>query len=159
MQPSIRKAALRAAAKLAFSVTLVGCAAHDPSAETTTDETDTANQQLRRHHPVRHAGICGTTDGGTPNTYAKQCCEDVVHASFTKTGVPRTSGAPASADTKACCSALAAFHDLDPNTMFSWPERAECCETLGWSGAASCTPWGPPVPPAMRRRTANLGVS
>lgn len=158
MRPDIRKAALRAAAKLAFSVTVVGCAAHEPSADPTTTETDTANQEVRSRHPVSHPGLCGTTDGGVPDTYAKQCCEGVVHASFTKKGTYKASG-PALPDTKTCCSALAAFHDHDPATMWSWPERSECCGVLEWSGAATCTPWGPPVPPAMRRRAAARGVS
>jgi hypothetical protein len=53
--------------------------------------------------------------------------------------------------TRGCCTVLAKA--ADKAGTFSWPERMQCCEAIGWSAAATCTPWGPPVPPAMNRRT------
>jgi hypothetical protein len=59
--------------------------------------------------------------------------------------------------TEECCQMTAEYYDdyiwdsgtsnseLDPN----WAYRDECCELLDWTGSMTCTPWGPPTPPAM----------
>lgn len=59
--------------------------------------------------------------------------------------------------TEECCQMTAEYYDdliwdsgtsnaeLDPN----WEYRDECCRLLDWTGSMTCTPWGPPTPPAM----------
>jgi hypothetical protein len=65
-----------------------------------------------------------------------------------------------SSETKACCKLLQSHYDgeLADGGIGAWewdgnPDlRSRCCATLGWSSGGTCTPWGPPVPPAMPRR-------
>ena len=148
MTPEIHRAALRAAAKLAFSAVVVGCGG--ATADTTTDPNaapaDTAADDLSVARRTTVASYCAKHHAGETE---KQCCEDeVASASFPKD--PHPSDKPdtrVDVLTRACCTVLA--KDADKAQTFSWPERTQCCEAIGWAAAGTCTPWGPPVPPAM----------
>lgn len=53
----------------------------------------------------------------------------------------------------ACCTAFAgpprsALNDPWPN--YELLRNAGCCHVTGWGREMHCTPWGPPMPPAMR---------
>ena len=145
MTPEIQRAALRAAAKLALSALAFGCGGVAATPDPGVTPTDTSADDLKygssdvpsyckKHHP-------GATE--------QQCCEDeVATAKFPKDPHPST-GPDTRVDalTRACCTVLA--KDADEAQTFSWPERTQCCEAIGWSAAGTCTPWGPPVPPEM----------
>ena len=134
MLSDIQRSALRAAAKLAFSATVFGCSATagDPAEGEKTSDT-TADLRSAAHD--------------------EQCCKEIVHHAFPDAGGFTSPPPQVSHEVKNCCSVLAKAADKriaagDPNG-WSWPERSECCSVLGWQGAATCTPWGPAVPPAM----------
>ena len=52
-----------------------------------------------------------------------------------------------------CCTAIQASIDGDGSVWGEWSDanlRAYCCGTVfNWTSDGSCTPWGPPMPPAM----------
>ena len=50
------------------------------------------------------------------------------------------------AETNRGAVAMAELQELDD---FGWAGRETCCRVLDWPGGATCTPWGPPTPPAM----------
>ncbi len=152
MTPEIHRAALRAAAKLAFSVMVGGCGGAtvetppDPTGTPGATPVDTSGDDLSVSRGSSVGSYCSKHHHGETQ---HACCEaEVAGATFPKDA--RSSDKPdmrVDALTRACCTVLA--HDADKTQTFSWPERTQCCEAIGWSAAATCTPWGPPVPPAM----------
>lgn len=148
MTPEIHRAALRAAAKLALSAVVLGCggAAADTQNDPGASPTDTSAGDLTSRSSGDVAGYCHKHHA---HESQHQCCVDeVATASFPKD--PHFSANPdlrVDALTRACCTVLA--KDADKTNDFSFKERGECCAAIGWSAAATCTPWGPPVPPEM----------
>ena len=74
---------------------------------------------------------------------------------------------PANADVTSCCAAIVTRLDYEERTMFgvapdasAWvsDERAAaqvhwaCCAEANEPEGPTCTPWGPPMPPAMPRQ-------
>lgn len=127
-------AALRAASKVAFSVAvLAGCAeqsAADPASDDPSQESE-----------VKGASAC---DGGKKFT-----CDDLVNAAFPTPGNYPGKKVTVSKEVASCCDEL-----LESKGAMT-PHRWDCCanttatdEKIGMA----CTPWGPPVPPAMKRR-------
>ena len=185
MLSDIQRAALRAAAKLAFSATIIGCGggtAVEPANEPSTDEktpvatTESTDDALRVRHPRRDAGVKLDTGVEGDTGHAPTCgyypsqaclCKQVVADAFPDGGTPPPRWSPDPApnmppEVTSCCTLLAHEADVraqshDPNG-WDWAERDTCCGVIGWNAAATCTPWGPPVPPAMRRNL-KLGVA
>jgi hypothetical protein len=163
MTSDIQRAALRAAAKLTFAAVVFGCGGStEPTTSDTTAATNDPNAEgsagtgeydlKRSHHPKTTA----QTYCASMHSYEteEQCCKaEVASASFPAT--PHWSADPdtrVDALTRDCCTVLAKAATAAQD--WSWQERGECCAAIGWNAAATCTPWGPPVPPAMPRLLA-----
>jgi hypothetical protein len=167
MREEVARAALRAAAKLAFSATLIGCGGVPGEVENPDPSESNADEVRRREpakpkHDARTSASNASHCGSERACADKSCCSKKVHASFGKDSFPDPATVPA--DVKSCCRILSAHYDdllQSPDAggdAFSWegPDsdiRAACCSAIGWN-TPTCTPWGPPVPPAMRRRVA-----
>jgi hypothetical protein len=189
MLPETQKAALRAAAKIAFFSTVMGCggAVDTPAGSAANPETsdtspgggqtptgvasseggsgsgsgsddDAASGAVDAATPIPDAVAITTCDNGSSQL---ACCEAQLNATF-----PDASGwrfgtdAGASPETTACCEVLQSYYDHAEGGMsFSWGSdsnlRGPCCfGVLGMRTGGTCTPWGPPVPPAMPKRMA-----
>lgn len=170
MNRDVFSAALRATAKVAFSMAVVGCSASE-SAETASTESD-----IEKGCPDEKnadAGPSGSNVGTGSKADSGPSCdallaafsaehekyESEVGAHFADGGTAGDAPTPAtiSTETKSCC------YDEVSKQGFRSPHREACCYggALSWLEAlesgntniqAACTPWGPPVPPAMKRR-------
>jgi hypothetical protein len=163
MRSDIQRAALRAAAKLVFSAGVFGCggaSAVDPSAQTDKAPADPASSTEGDLSASRDAGHRAHDAGNVcdPRTHyglsKDDCCADVVATAYPDGG-PSWSQNPAPhvrTEVRQCCQFLADEADAKAKMGqggFSWPQRDTCCAVIGWTGAATCTPWGPAVPPPM----------
>jgi hypothetical protein len=147
MRHDVHLAALRAAAKIALSATVVGCGASAPAGGTSGSTS---------------SAVVGS-DGQQAESF--DCCEqklqDAVASDDGGTAGLQTLGD----ELNACCQVMANHYDDEYNSdagnpqAWSWGDdsnlKRACCSDIHWA-SATCTPWGPPVPPAMRklRRTA-----
>lgn len=161
MRSDVHAAALRAAAKVAFSVAFIGgCSAADPEpaegadpvtasgAEPGTSESDLSAKKPKKPKLVAAAGTSCHGDGSAA---PKPSCEAVVNAAFPSEGAYPGAKQSVAPDVQACCAELLVkSQGALPN------HRWDCCANLPANApqnvAIACTPWGPPVPPAMKRR-------
>lgn len=159
MHRDVFSAALRATAKVAFSMAIVtGCTASE-SPETGSSDSDIkrgCSDDAKKPDAAPAEPDCASTlatyEAGRNkwladlDAYYQDAGADTDHA-------PK---APAvSAEAKACC------HEEVSKEGWGAPHRASCCQgALSWQEALdngdqavemACTPWGPPVPPAMKR--------
>jgi hypothetical protein len=157
MRSEVFSAALRATAKVAFSVAFIGgCSTAGDDAKSTESEINAAN-------PCHDAGSpdakpsCDEALGALDARYAKYDSELTAHFDDAGTMEEAPSPPTATADETACCRAA-----LVKDGYMS-PHRDSCCRgPFRWGQAvegddsrkitSACTPWGPPVPPAMNRR-------
>jgi hypothetical protein len=149
--------ALKAAAKVAFSVALLdGCAGATKGVSGTPDpggsEAVTSTNGSDKKHD---AGNADASDGQPLS------CDAVLAETFPAPDKYQWQGVPQSAEVVSCCDAeLTAKGDASRY-------RFECCVAydpavsdggadgvLAQKHGSACTPWGPPVPPAMKRRVA-----
>ena len=165
MEKHVHAAALRAAAKVAFSMAFIGCSspAKAPSQEAADGEGyDTVTSDVTEA-PARGASGGASAKPAAPvppchkdaGTTTTRSCKEVVASAFPDAGwVSPGEGTPVSDQVKACCTELLTTNEFD-----AFAERWACCDAVGaFSGGGppgigmACTPWGPPVPPAMRRK-------
>ena len=154
MRSDVHSAALRAAAKVAFSVAfLAGCSspAEGENADGTPANTDESDIKSGKK------SSCGSeADAATP---PKLSCDQIVAAAFPTEGNYPGKKQSVSAEVQTCCDEL-----LVKSGGLSH-HRWDCCANLpadaGQSVGIACTPWGPPVPPSMpsRKRRAQLEVA
>jgi hypothetical protein len=154
MNRAIREKALAAAARVTFSVGMIGlaagCGGSVDSGDGETGSTDTTASSDLKKSKGGKADHCHDEDAGL-DTSDPKACGDFIQASFPAGKFPTADQVKnPDADVKACCDTLATEWDKD-NT-FGAPERTTCCAILGWQGHPSCTPWGPPVPPKFKPR-------
>src|SRR5579859_2395179 len=149
MTPEIRRAALRAAAKVALCTALpasaLACGGSIASPSSTGD-------------PATAPAATAKPYAAPAESVVAACREEALSATFPTTLRPGPN-ADLRVDeaTRDCCQVLANHADL--KMTFEWPLRAKCCDAIGWDAAATCTPWGPPVPAPMRgRRVARRRV-
>lgn len=174
MRADVHLAALKAAAKVAFSmVVLNGCSggllsqareSGDDADEGAADYDRAAPGSASTKAPTRSLGkkACPKEDAAAP---AKASCEQTLAAAFPTPGDYQWKPVPQSKDVVACCDADLAAHEA--MSKYRWdccvaydaaevrPEADEFAllqKTLGAEHGMACTPWGPPVPPAMNRR-------
>jgi hypothetical protein len=156
MRSDVHARALRAAAKVAFSVAFLGgCSgaqtgANDPLDGENTDGVDEAELKSGCHEvPPTPA-----KDASAP----KLSCEQVVASAFPTEGDYPGAKQNVSAAVQTCCATL-----LEKSQGALAAHRWDCCANLpadaGQQVSIACTPWGPPVPPRMRRRSTALGLS
>jgi hypothetical protein len=133
MRTDVHDAALKAAAKVAFSLAFLnGCGVP------TTSEPASTESALE----------------------GKPCCDATLEAAFPNPPGPDSKPVTATKEILACCTAeldtdgfeakhrAQCCYDLvDESGDGGWPNGP-------LAGHVACTPWGPPVPPAFDRRTA-----
>lgn len=164
MRSDVHSAALRAAAKVAFSVAFIGgCAAQtaegedpataDGAGAATSAEADLsakAKKAKKNSGKATAAPGCHHADASAP----KLSCEQVVNAAFPTDGNYPGVKQSVSAEVQTCCVELLA--PSDGGVPMLAEHRWDCCANLpadaGQQVNIACTPWGPPVPPAMKRR-------
>ncbi len=160
MRSDVHTAALRAAAKVAFSVAFIGgCSAPSPDGAEGNEPTKpgadgvepgVADSELsaKKHQPTAPTSTsCHQGDSGGP----KPSCESVVAAAFPTEGNYPGTKQTVSHDVQTCCAEL-----LTKSQGALANHRWDCCANLApdapQSVSIACTPWGPPVPPSMKRR-------
>ena len=159
MRSDVHSAALRAAAKVAFSVAFIGgCAAQTAEGEdpatadgtpaATSAEADLSAKKTKKKDKVSALpDDCHHEDASVP----KLSCEQVVAAAFPTEGNYPGKRQSVSAEVQTCCAEL--LGDRDGGLP---AHRWDCCANLpadpGQNIGIACTPWGPPVPPSMKRR-------
>lgn len=161
MRSDVHFAALRAAAKVAFSVAFIGgCAAQAAEADdatnpegtepATTAEADLSAKNKTKKKSETSSALpsgCHHADASVP----KLSCEQVVNAAFPTEGNYPGKKQSVSAEVQTCCAEL--LTDRDGGLP---AHRWDCCANLpadaGQNVGIACTPWGPPVPPSMKRR-------
>jgi len=152
MTPETHRLALRAAAKLALSALLplapfaaVACgSAGSGEATTPTSASNELTSASDAGTPKEVALYCAAL---APDASPRDCCDtELATASF---------GDDAGTDslTLGCCDVL--IHTQDP---WASDKLGECCYALGTPHGPACTPWGPPVPPAMGWRRGALSA-
>jgi hypothetical protein len=160
MRNDVHGAALRAAAKVAFSVAFIGgCSAAAPDAaeadpvtgNNDNSEPGTTESDLSAKKPKKPkvAPPASTSCHGNPTT--PPSCEAVVNAAFPTEGNYPGTKQSVSSEVQACCVELIDKAQGGALTSHRW----DCCANLPadapQSTAIGCTPWGPPVPPRMKR--------
>jgi hypothetical protein len=149
MRSDVHSAALKAAAKVAFSVALLNTACAN---EASTDD-EASNESALAKGPAAEAPDCH--DDKQP-----KACSSVLASAFPTPGGYQWEPVPQSAEVVACCDKELTVHGA------MTPYRWDCCVAYDpkavdggtppgpWSGGhgLACTPWGPPVPPSMNRR-------
>lgn len=158
MRNDVHFAALRAAAKVAFSVAFVGgCSAATTLADDETGETtESAYNAKKPSKTVKPPCPTKTKDAGKPS------CDAILASAFGDAGAWPTGDEPVSPEVKSCCAeAITKSLAQDPisgRADYHW----QCCGATNWGAdidvdggiGMACTPWGPPVPPAMKKRKA-----
>ena len=140
MTPEIRKAAIRAAAKVALVVS-VGCSGGSAAAPPSNAATGP--------DPAPAAATCEAHLASLAVVKAGElAADDPLHDRNDVFGeVFADVAARHDAHTQQCCTEV--LGDVD---AASKPYRWECCSALASVGTAqpfACTPWGPPCPPTM----------
>ena len=155
MRSDVHTAALRAAAKVAFSVAFIsGCGSPASPADATGGENaDGTESDIKsgKKKAGTDTGCESEKDASAP----KLTCDQVVSAAFPTEGrYPGTKQA-VSAEVESCCEQLLTdSHGALAN------HRWDCCANLpadaGQGAGIACTPWGPPVPPSMKPRGSRM---
>jgi hypothetical protein len=182
MLPETHRAALRAAAKIAFFSTVLGCGGSvdtgtntspavggktPPQASSPSDDgpqqTDAsvADSSASPDSAITPDAPPLLDAGVVPGIYT--CREIVESAPWPDGGISWGGDAGVSAGTIACCQRLADFYDSQYSSgdgglsAWGWGTdkdfKADCCAAIGYE-STTCTPWGPPVPPAMPKKAA-----
>lgn len=145
MRSDVHSAALRAATKVAFSVAFLGgcTAGSDLADDDLASSSDELSKGCRKAKDKTEQKDAGATKPLT--------CEQVVNAAFPVEGDYPGAKLPVSVQVQSCCVEL-----LEKSQGALAQHRWDCCANLpagaGQSVNIACTPWGPPVPPAMKRR-------
>lgn len=164
MRSDVHFAALRAAAKVAFSVAFIGgCAAQAAEADdaanpdgtepATAAEADLSAKNKTKKNSDKTSTLpsgCHHEDASVPQL----SCDQVIAAAFPTEGTYPGAKQSVSAEVQTCCAEA-----LDKSQGLA-AHRWDCCANLpadaGPNVGLACTPWGPPVPPAMRRRATSV---
>jgi hypothetical protein len=167
MRSDVHSAALRAAAKVAFSVAFIsGCAApgastegesdpNDPTAgyddtEVSTSESNLGSKKKPATTTTRSSALTSGChkEAGAPKPLT---CEQVINAAFPTEGNYPGEKQSVSVQVQTCCAEA-----LASETGWMMEHRWDCCANLpadaGQNLNIACTPWGPPVPPSMKNR-------
>lgn len=161
MRSDVHTAALRAAAKVAFSMAfLTGCAASTDLANADNDVdgdgTDPGTAESDISSKKNTASKIATSRCTKKPTPPKQSCEQLINAAFPTDGDYPGTKQNVSKEVQACCTDL--LTKPGPDGLGMTAHRWDCCanSTPGVDVFMACTPWGPPVPPSMKRRALRL---
>ena len=151
MRSDVHSKALRAAAKVAFSVVFLG-GCSSAATDDANDAVDTEGTSAADLKSGCHGGA--TKDAAPP----KLSCEQVVASAFPTEGNYPGKKKSVSAEAQTCCVEL-----LEKSQGALAAHRWDCCANLpadaGQEVGIACTPWGPPVPPRMQRRGNSLALA
>jgi hypothetical protein len=155
MRSDVHTAALRAAAKVAFSVAFIaGCSSADTAEEQSEGTSASTESDINSKHDAACHEASADTDAGP-----KLSCDQIVAAAFPTEGGYPGKKQSVSSDVQSCCLEL-----LTESKGVLASHRWDCCANLPPSDAGvgifghgpnvgiACTPWGPPVPPSMKNR-------
>lgn len=170
MRPDVHQSALKAAAKVAFSVVFLnGCAAQLESQEAAatgsgeggeqaTSEADLSPKKKPLHHVTKTSVTKAGNDAGAScdaSPPAPVSCDATLAAEFPKPGDYKWKPEARSTDVVACCVDELKAHEA--SSKYRWdccvaydaadPNKQEVSQRFG----GACTPWGPPVPPSAKR--------
>jgi hypothetical protein len=171
MRNDVQLAALKAAAKVAFSMALLNaCSSTDGTVnagtgtEKDTDQTESdgsgaasnpsREKKLLGKKPVPSSSAAKEDSGTVPPT--PQNCQAVLAAAYPTPGDYQPDPVPQSKAVVTCCE-----EELTKNAIDS-TYRWDCCVAFNAEvnpqiprdtpeHGLACTPWGPPVPPSMKR--------
>jgi hypothetical protein len=144
-------AALKAASRVAFGIVVLGGC----SAAATEEDTVASESEINAKAPCP-----SKQDAGTDAAPSKPSCENVLASAFPDGGNDFSSmqnPPKVSDEVKTCCAEHLASED---ENTWQLQYRWSCCGVLdNWNNpdpkiSMACTPWGPPVPPAMKRMKA-----
>ncbi len=150
VEPHVRRKALQYAAKLAFGSLAIGCGGKVIDEQAVPDATTDDALAEASFDASYESGVCTGVVEADANITDEliQCCIDTI-------GAAADAGTLDAGDVTqvSCCHALSATSSLW--TDGSWPDPTlyRCCGVVKTS---YCSPWGPPMPPAMNEwRGAN----
>lgn len=155
MRADVHSKALRAAAKVAFSVVFLGgcSSAAREGGDALDSEGNAESYEADLKSGCHEDASAPTKDAAAP----KLSCEQVVATAFPTEGNYPGAKKAVSAEVQTCCVEL-----LDKSQGALAAHRWDCCANLpadaGQEVGIACTPWGPPVPPRMRRRSLALAM-
>jgi hypothetical protein len=150
MDKATHFAALRAAARVAFGVIVLGgCSAAAEKEDAVANESE-----INAKDPCPSKADSGPAPDATPT---KPSCDTVLASAFPDGGDDFAASQDPNAklvsdDVKACCEEHLTQDDETWNLQYRW----SCCGVLdSWNNpnqkiSIACTPWGPPVPPKMK---------
>ena len=171
MNLTIRRMALRNAAKVALGTFVVGCGGsivvgQEPDAQSDAKANPKQDAALDAVVPEQDAALACTghtevdASDVTDETFA--CCVAEVKSATgdaSPWGDPNGPDASAVASNPAaenCCNVILARIDNEPDGgsigndyMAAGDALNWCCIALNYPTGAACTPWGPPMPPEM----------
>lgn len=141
MRHDVHSAALAAASRVAFSILLAGCAGAQSEAADDPTAAQNDEAELRKKKTSCHEDAA-----------AKPSCDDVLASAFGDAGGwPNGDSSKVATEVKTCCVELL---ESEASTNKRTPNHWRCCGATNWGAEAdagiACTPWGPPVPPAMK---------
>lgn len=156
MKPAAWNFALRAATKVAFATSLVGCGSVvsiEPTEKKADTDTGGAPAWPHISMPDAPQEVCEAPAEGwqTYDEATFDCCVATIEDRLTEG--PLAFGVPVTEEVDGCCTQIVA-----PNYEALWSGQplavdapddviVGCCNLK--HGDPSCTPWGPPAPPAM----------
>ena len=139
MREDVRRAALEAAAKLTVTVLALGGCTESPPPQTAASAS-----------PSTTASNATAAPASATTPPPEVDCEAEVKAAFPKSGAYPGAERSVSPVVSRCCEKLLLAKGSQ------WENRWDCCANLPKGSKSdnvnvrvACTPWGPPVPPAM----------
>jgi hypothetical protein len=150
MKEDVRRSALSAAARVAFSTTLLSCGGQ------TTEAPSREMLPARPMEPPATSATAPATPPGDPHSTsatAPRVCSGAANVSECCLAFERKKRGGgrrlnASADAIACCEVT-----LAQGRAVTYAERSPCCDIVPDSFerfTPACMAWGPPCPPPMR---------
>jgi hypothetical protein len=150
--------ALRAAARVAFGIAVLGgCTAAATEEDSASTESDIKAKKAKAEDD------CPSHEDAGAKPDAKPSCENVLASAFPDGGsfMDMQNPPQVSDEVKTCC-----VEHLTSESEETWKlqYRWSCCGVLdNWNNpdpkiSMACTPWGPPVPPSMKRRRTSLST-
>lgn len=172
MNEAIRRQALQTTAKIALSLTVLACggtveianqtatATDDPpDPELPIHEEDEEEPPVQLFRPEAETLACEAAPVGEEvallDAEQLDCCTELLESVWPVEGPnaweqwQRSMQDP---DVGACCNVVVAHANQQVELLdtLGWQNVQMCCDAAGAPFGAACTPWGPPVPPAMR---------
>ena len=129
----LRRRALRAAAAVTMTMSLLGCGG-------SVDRNDPSDD--------------GSEDPGSDTVAQDDTPPPAPTGRPASPATSSSSGTPWGLDAGLADDAEEPIHCEMGQTAEEYQKFVECCDAVNWDSEAGCFAWGPPVPPAMGTRRA-----